>query len=97
METEEVGSWAGGCARGRGAGGGDFLKPYVSFIHHDLIHACGVPRNKWMNIHPSSIIQGPSFLLHLERESHHDDDDDDDDDYSSSMQFATCLKAFLCV
>jgi len=26
-----------------------------------------------------------------------DDDDDDDDDYSSSMQFATCLKAFLCV
>ncbi len=79
--------------RGARGGGKDSLKPYDSFIHHDLIHACGVPSNKWMNIHP--IIH--SFLLQLERESHHDADDDDDDDYSSSMQFATCLKAFLCV
>jgi hypothetical protein len=48
-----------------------------------------------------SIIQVPSFLLQLERESHHDDDDDDDDYYyyyySSSIQFATCLKpSFVC-
>jgi len=30
METEEVGSWAGGCARGRGAGGGGIFSSPMS-------------------------------------------------------------------